>query len=202
MARKMYLVTTVGGAVNWSTTRTAIMENAAKFQECLFNFGPGAEAAFRCPGCGRLLPMVLAHLDHIYPKSRYAQMNLGLLNDSNFVLLSRVLAPINKSGGRFSNDELGLGKPNADGAKGGRAIGVGGYATISVGSVYNAKTANVSATQIWENDLRNLQLLCSQCNTSKGDKTFVDWKGEGVEALPLARALKDAYVAEMAAMEE
>ena len=198
MTRKMYLITSEGGAVNWAQTRNSILQNADKFEDAKINFGIGAESAYKCPGCGRTLPVMIFHLDHIYPRSRYAQINLGTISDANFVLLTPYMTQRNKSGGQFQDSSLGLGGEAAEseheGKFGGRAQAYGGYVQVQVGALYNPKVTNVNASTIWENDLRNLQFLCGHCNTTKGPLTYIEWKGNDNGAQPLSRIFKDYYL--------
>ncbi len=182
MPRKYYIIATNLNAVNFATTRDTVIQNIATFQDDSIDFGAGAEAAFTCPGCDRTLPAVLFHLDHIYPRARYALTNFQNIGDDFFVLLDPNLNVRNRSSGQF----LSQNRPR-------QAQAVGGYVNIRT-SPYVDDTRPVNAVAIWENDLNNLQFLCGICNTSKGPRTFSEWKPNS-DTRPLARIYKDAVIA-------
>jgi hypothetical protein len=138
------------------------------------DFGAGPESTFSCPGCLRTLPTVLFDLDHIRSQARYTLANLGNLDNGTFVIIS----PKN---GESENDTL---KPEVT------AQAVGGYVKITSGSIYNPIVGTVHSAEIWKNDLRNLQFLCSICNSSKQQKDWDTWgQGRG-QPQPLSKMWK------------
>lgn len=165
---KIYIFTTANNQVNWDNTRESIMNNANYFSDGYADFGIGGEPYVKCPGCGRNLPMVIFHLDHIRSQARYAHGNLGLLGGDRFVVLDR-----------NDCDQVDA-----------RVVATGGSVTIQTGSIYAPKTGIVHSSEIWKNDLRNLQFLCSACNTSKGDLDWNTWGKTDNLAKPLSAIWK------------
>lgn len=182
MPRKYYIIATNRNAVNFANTRQIILRNIATFQDGSKDFGAGIEAYFQCPGCDRELPAVLFDLDHIYPRNRYAQSNFQTIGDDHFVLLDDSLTVRNQSSGRVFHDQH---RPQ-------QARATGGYVTIQSGPRYNPVVNNVNAGAIWESDLNNLQFLCGICNSSKQNRTFLEWK-PNQPTRPLAKILKSQY---------
>jgi hypothetical protein len=71
-----------------------------------------------------------------------------------------------------------------------RINATGGYVTIKTGSEYYPKTGMVQSSEIWKNDLRNLQFLCSICNSSKKDRDWETWGKSDNDTHPLSRRWK------------
>ncbi len=176
MPRKIYVVASGNNSVNWDTTKTAIKNNAASFADGFKDFGAGVEEYVTCPGCDRDLPLLLFHLDHIRAQARYTQTNLGLLGQAHFVVLDTIFNRQTEA----------------------RIAATGGYVTIETGSKYYPKKGIVQSAEIWRNDLRNLQFLCSICNSSKGDRDWETWGKSEVDTRPLARRWKEQNAVDMA----
>src|SRR5271170_1528080 len=168
MPKKIYVITSGNNSVNWDNTKTVIKNQAVVFANGFQDFGAGVEEYVKCPGCNRNLPLVLFSLDHIKSQARYTQTNLGLLGPDRFLVLDGLL------------NHLADVRINA----------MGGYVRISTGSIYNPKTGIVHSSEIWKNDLRNLQFLCSICNSSKREKDWEAWGKSDNDAYPLAKHWK------------
>ncbi|MBX3658547.1 MAG: HNH endonuclease [Ramlibacter sp.] len=167
---KTYIVLTPNNQVNFSTTRAVLINNAHKIASAFKNYGAGTEAAYECVGCNRELPIILFHLDHIRSQSRYAVSNLGIKGSGGFVTLNSDLDKVDA-------------KVNA----------TGGMVTVATGSIYNPKIGYIQSSEIWKNDLKNLQLLCPTCNESKGSKDWVDWGRALNAAKPLSKVIKGVW---------
>lgn len=175
--QKIYLFKTHQNKVDWSYTRSMIIDNYPHyFSDGNADFGAGNEPFTTCPGCNRRLPMVLFHLDHIRSQNRYAVGNLGILGNDKFVII----------------DENCHGSgPDT------KASAVGGTVTIKTGSIYAPKIGISHAAAVWSNDLRNLQFLCGHCNTSKQDKDWIDWGKSLNTAKPLSALWKHSFAQAM-----
>lgn len=169
MPKKIYVIASGNNSVNWDNTTTVIKHFSATFADDFKDYGAGNEAAVTCPGCHRELPLVLFHFDHIKSQARYAQSNLGLLSPNNLVVVDSALNRLNNA----------------------RVQIVGGYVRIETGSIYNPRQGIIQSSQIWKNDLRNLQLLCSICNSSKRDRDWEAWGKADFETRPLSRIWKE-----------
>jgi len=175
MPRKIYVIASGNNSVNWDNTKTAIKNNAATFADGYRNFGAGVEEYVECPGCDRELPLLLFHLDHIKSQARYTQSNLGFMGADRFVVLDTVLNRVN----------------------GVRINAAGGVVTIQTGSIYNPRTGLVQSAEIWKNDLRNLQFLCSLCNSSKKDRDWEAWGKTEADTRPLSAHWKHLIAQDM-----
>lgn len=139
---------------NWKETTKYIKANSGSFGTTdKLNFGKGQEQAFCCPGCKRWLPVALATVDHMVPKSILKNLveNLGPETIETWT-------GINKEKYGLSN-----------------ALD---FETIRYRK--GMRWAKKKFKERWEleefvakhlgNDLDNLQLMCHSCNSSKRDR--------------------------------
>jgi len=169
--RKTYIILSNTNSVNWDITSRVIRQHPYIFASGNKDFGCGVEPYVECPGCKRNLPIVVCELDHILSKHRYSRSFLDM-DSSKFQLIN----------GQDC-------KPFADNQNA-TATAKGGYVIIKTGSIYNPVVKQVQADEIWKNDLRNLQYLCSSCNKSKQDKDWVEWGKNEKDALPFSEYWK------------
>lgn len=172
---KIYLLVPPTKTVNWDNTKRIIANNLHCFALDYVDFGIGSEASIECPGCGRTLPVPLFDLDHIRPKSRYTPSSLGTRGEDRFVLLDHTVARTTDY----------------------RAAANGGVVYISSRSIYKPDSKLMQAAVVWQNDLRNLQFVCSICNSSKNGKTWEEWGKREDQAMPISKLLRDNGLMEM-----
>jgi 5-methylcytosine-specific restriction endonuclease McrA len=142
----------------WTETTSYVKANAGSYANIqTTNFGAGAEAAYRCPGCLRWLPVGTATVDHIVPKSYLMSMiNLGGIKGDSLVNSKRLSYGLQKDLD-WTNVKY-------------RVLSKKGLGWVWTG---RKKLKNDLDEPYLENaavnDLDNLRLMCNSCNSSKGN---------------------------------
>lgn len=189
----MILVHGPTGGINWAYTSKFLKNNFSDFLIWLRgdkipdvardewkDFGAGNEPVFACPQCQRRLPLALAEVDHVTPKSTLTgnvDDNLlegtGPVKVSNVYLFPRkgILNTINvndpapKIRGYMIKPDGSLYLRATVDPPGGRVVAPPGRRIVQA---YMSTGTPLSV--VVRNDVENLQLLCSYCNRAKGNR--------------------------------
>ena len=135
----------------WKETKTYVKQHSGQFgTTSRVNFGMGAEKAFQCPGCSRWLPVALATVDHMVPKS--------VLKDVVENQGPEVVEVFTRS----NAGTYGLSSPLD-------------FETIRIVGKGTKKFNDESKLEAYvvkhiEHDLDNLRLMCHSCNSRKRDR--------------------------------
>lgn len=185
----MILIHGPTGGIDWRYTSTFLRNNYADFlhvfrtgqipqraQDAWINFGAGNEPIFTCPICNRMLPLAIAEVDHVVPKST---LTATVLPGANTILLNNNRYTFPNSGDIWTIDVT---KPipvekrfqiRNDGCL---------YLSHSPSNTLRQPLINgrnrvvaylrtgTPLSVVARNDVSNLQLLCSSCNRSKGNR--------------------------------
>ncbi len=172
----MLLAIGTQGGVSWRMTREIFVRDyydlvkIRKYNISQFagrrDFGAGYEFSFRCNMCYRVLPMAIVEADHIIPRT-----NINIIESKKGDKITRTYTRTRKN---YNVPEKGkidlilIGSTSYD-------LHTGDFECFNNNNVYTInievckKTFNqLNLMSVLQNDIDNLQLLCSHCNRAKG----------------------------------
>jgi 5-methylcytosine-specific restriction endonuclease McrA len=185
----MILIHGPTGGINWNYTSTFLRNNYADFlhyfqtgqipqvaQDEWAEFGAGREPKFTCGGCRRVLPLAVGEVDHVVAKSTLT----ATLNPRTAVIQRVGSHYTFPSSGRVWTINISAPKPEEK-----------NFQVRNDGCLYLSLSSSAAIQQplpqgrvrvvayhqtgtplgvVVRNDVLNLQLLCSSCNRSKGNR--------------------------------